>query len=334
MKPFPFAIYPALIKSERSYELSVASDLHGNTHALDALRHSIAETPSPIRGRGGVHRKIFAGDLVGYGHSSLPHSEGSVPRNLGGAEQILDYTRKYEGTPRADVVVSGNHEKAGLSGEEFNMNYLPAMRHVEDIKKENPELYRYLEGLPDIAAVHTYGTPHTSFVVSHESVMPNADQLVRNGHHGSYLYPDEMSEDEVRQELAQLDRMGYGGMHLITGHTHVPGLAMVNTEGPGFRSYGGRVGVADPESIQRLQSGIVVPRGWRMIFNPGSVGQPRDFDPRIAWGKLSVTPEKTIVRVVRAPYDIAAQQKAMADYFGERRVPGQKKHIDRLLLGR
>lgn len=333
MKPFPFAIYPALIKSSRSYEIAVGSDFHGNDLALDAWRHSIATEHSPIRGTGGVHQKIFAGDLVGYGHNS-PLIGPNGERLPGGAEKILDYTRKYEGTPRADIVVSGNHEKEGIRAEEPNSNYFPAMNHIEDLRQDNPELYSYVKGLPDIAALHTYGTPHTSFAVSHESVLPNAHEINRRGHHGSYLYPEEMTEDEVRRELAQLDRMGYGGMHLIVGHTHVPGLAMVNMDGPGFQSYGGAVGRASPESIQRLQSGIVVPRGWRMIFNPGSVGQPRDRDPRIAWGKLTVTPDQTIVRVVRSPYDIAAQQRAMADYFSKHNLESQARHIYRLTEGR
>jgi len=39
-----------------------------------------------------------------------------------------------------------------------------------------------------------------------------------------------------------------------------------------------------------------------LLMNPGSVGQPRDRDPRAAWGVLDLTREKFEVR--RVPYDI------------------------------
>ena len=41
-----------------------------------------------------------------------------------------------------------------------------------------------------------------------------------------------------------------------------------------------------------------------LLVNPGSVGQPRDSDPRAAWGLLDLTRRTFTIR--RVPYDIDA----------------------------
>ena len=41
-----------------------------------------------------------------------------------------------------------------------------------------------------------------------------------------------------------------------------------------------------------------------ILVNPGSVGQPRDGDPRAAWGVLDLTRRRFALR--RVPYDIDA----------------------------
>src|SRR2546427_593582 len=46
-----------------------------------------------------------------------------------------------------------------------------------------------------------------------------------------------------------------------------------------------------------------------LMVNPGSVGQPRDSDPRAAWGLLDLTRRTFAVR--RVPYDIDAVATAI-----------------------
>ena len=43
------------------------------------------------------------------------------------------------------------------------------------------------------------------------------------------------------------------------------------------------------------------------LINPGSVGQPRDGDPRAAYAMYE--PEARLVTLLRAEYDVAAAQK-------------------------
>jgi diadenosine tetraphosphatase ApaH/serine/threonine PP2A family protein phosphatase len=43
--------------------------------------------------------------------------------------------------------------------------------------------------------------------------------------------------------------------------------------------------------------------------NPGSVGQPRDGDPRAAWALLDL--EERVMTFRRTPYDVAGAQAAI-----------------------
>ena len=57
-------------------------------------------------------------------------------------------------------------------------------------------------------------------------------------------------------------------------------------------------------------SGLTATRdGGRLVVNPGSVGQPRDHDPRAAYAIYDSGEDTLLLR--RAVYDIAATQRAM-----------------------
>jgi diadenosine tetraphosphatase ApaH/serine/threonine PP2A family protein phosphatase len=49
--------------------------------------------------------------------------------------------------------------------------------------------------------------------------------------------------------------------------------------------------------------------GTRYLLNPGSIGQPRDGDPRAAFAIADL--DHQIIEFWRVPYDIAAVQKRM-----------------------
>jgi diadenosine tetraphosphatase ApaH/serine/threonine PP2A family protein phosphatase len=57
-------------------------------------------------------------------------------------------------------------------------------------------------------------------------------------------------------------------------------------------------------------AGVEIATG-RWLLNPGSVGQPRDGDPRAAW--LELDTEASTARYHRAPYDIDAAARAILD---------------------
>ncbi|MDX6591630.1 MAG: hypothetical protein QOJ13_826 [Gaiellales bacterium] len=83
----------------------------------------------------------------------------------------------------------------------------------------------------------------------------------------------------------------------LIGHSHVP---LAYTQGPGDRALGG---YAEPGTVE-LGDG-------RWLVNPGSVGQPRDGDPRAAYLLLDLDRGAATWR--RVPYDIAAAQQAILE---------------------
>jgi diadenosine tetraphosphatase ApaH/serine/threonine PP2A family protein phosphatase len=59
-------------------------------------------------------------------------------------------------------------------------------------------------------------------------------------------------------------------------------------------------------------AGLTIPLGHaRLVINPGSVGQPRDQDPRAAYGIYD--DEARLVTLKRAWYDVTVTQLAMAE---------------------
>ena len=81
----------------------------------------------------------------------------------------------------------------------------------------------------------------------------------------------------------------------LVGHTHRPAIYQQAEEGVR------QIAVPDGQAVS-IASG-------RFIINPGSVGQPRDGDPRCSYLTLDTT--AATVRFSRIPYDVEATQTKM-----------------------
>lgn len=121
-----------------------------------------------------------------------------------------------------------------------------------------------------------------------------------------YVFPDDVvtAPVKVSQIFDRIEKVCY------LGHTHVPG---VFTDEPDFYSpteLGGRYEINDRE---------------KCIINPGSVGQPRDRDPRASY----VVVDGWRVEFVRVEYDVPAviaKVKAipeLSDFLGLRLLDGR-----------
>ncbi len=80
----------------------------------------------------------------------------------------------------------------------------------------------------------------------------------------------------------------------------------------------------DAESIKPKYGQPRQLNGKRQIINPGSVGQPRDADPRAAYAILDF--EKNIFEHRRIDYDISAVQKRMRSYDMPERLIARLEH--------
>ncbi len=117
--------------------------------------------------------------------------------------------------------------------------------------------------------------------------------------HGSPLDEDEylFTEDEAAQVAPYLEaRVSF------FGHTHVQGGFLCHRNGVmRLRS----VASDGDEAVLELENDV------DYMVNPGSVGQPRDGDPRAAYALYD--PQARLVTFGRAAYDIVAAQKKILD---------------------
>ena len=128
--------------------------------------------------------------------------------------------------------------------------------------------------------------------------------------HGSPRDP--VWEYVVSQASATVSFMHFYTEWCLLGHSHVPFLCRPVENTAAFMTF--------PEDSP------VPLNDDRMIINPGSVGQPRDGDPRASYAVYDT--DTSAIYHHRTEYDIAATQRKMADAGLPRYL------IDRLSVGR
>ncbi|MCP4421820.1 MAG: metallophosphoesterase family protein, partial [Chloroflexi bacterium] len=96
----------------------------------------------------------------------------------------------------------------------------------------------------------------------------------------------------------------------LVGHTHVP--VMFEERLNGFR----KVNVRPPNYFQTREAFFLGPE--RLIINPGSVGQPRDSDPRAAYALLDTEDMTWFYR--RVSYPVREVQERMEKYGMPKRL--------------
>jgi len=106
--------------------------------------------------------------------------------------------------------------------------------------------------------------------------------------------------DEDEYVLDSLDALralrGCSRPRCFYAHTHVPAV---------YSLHSGALGYLETAS----NNALTLEPGITYLVNVGSVGQPRDGDPRAAFGLLDT--DAGTVRVHRVPYDVAGAQAAI-----------------------
>ena len=168
--------------------------------------------------------------------------------------------------------VRGNHDKvvAGIdNGANFNQTALAAAQWTS--QRLTPANLRYVRDLP-------------------RGPIKIADGLAIC--HGSPL-------DEDTYVFSDVDAWeifsGYTNPVTFFGHTHIPSLFWLEGRMLGVKALRGTTGriVLDPDG--------------RYLINPGSIGQPRDRDPRASY--MTYDSERRVVRWYRITYPIGEAQR-------------------------
>jgi len=189
--------------------------------------------------------------------------------------QVLDLVR-----PISTLVVRGNHDRAccGISSTvNFNSTARAAAKWtLEELSADHLVWLRSLEQGPLYPEVS--GAP---VAIAHGSPL-HEDHYILN----------------MRDAWAPLQQMT--ATITFVGHTHVQG---------GFAQKEHDWHELRPRYRSRTEADtwtLPVPPGTRHLINPGSVGQPRDFDWRAAFAIYDTEASEVTYR--RVPYDLAGAQ--------------------------
>lgn len=174
---------------------------------------------------------------------------------------------------RADVCLAGNHDLA--------------VRGTIDLEE--------FGGEAEVAARWTCGVLQPRAQEFLERLVPEGSVHGVRLYHGSARDPiwEYVLSDEAA--LATLDLAA--SPLVLVGHSHVA-LRLAQSDG----DLAGGVAVAGTELLFG---------GARALLNPGSVGQPRDNDPRAAYLLLDLDAQRASFR--RVDYDIERTQREMRD---------------------
>jgi len=273
---------------------AVISDVHANAAALKVVLADIAAR--------GLSRIICLGDTVGYGPDPL---------------ECVDLVRE-----RCAWCLMGNHDY-GVLYEPTNFNPAAEMaafwtRDQFDLEPNDAlraERYKFLNQLKVRVA---------------ERIGPNGAEPASNGNgaeipadgprvpllavHGSprkpineYIFPEDATNNADKMESI-FDRIP---QICMVGHTHVPG---VFTDEPDFYP---------PTELG--EHGYSFQPVEKAVINVGSVGQPRDGDPRASYVVLHADR----VEFVRLAYDVESTAKKIKS------IPKLPEYnADRLYVGR
>lgn len=206
--------------------------------------------------------------------------------------KVLDRMRTM---PRPTFAIRGNHDKvvAGAdSGEMFNPPALYAARWTaERLSTENMEYLRRLPIGPTII--------DDAFAVCHGSPLDE----------DAYIF----SDFDASMNFVHLNRFDAGLDVCFFGHSHIPSIFTLESDGI-------RV-----EAVRSARAKLKLERGKKYLINPGSVGQPRDRNPKSSYAIFDST--ERVVHFDRVAYDVESARRkihraGLPAMLGDRLVMG------------
>jgi predicted phosphodiesterase len=185
--------------------------------------------------------------------------------------QLLDKIREL----RPRFIVRGNHDKVCAGLEPDNTFSLPASQAAdwtrEKLRQDN---WRCLVDLPA------------------GPLWVGEDYMIAHG--------SPVDEDAYLLHMREISQAfdAFQGQLCFFGHTHLPGCFELNES----------LGQLNWISLQAGEWFRLQPQ-CRYLVNPGSVGQPRDRDPRVSF--MTYNPKRRCLRLHRLEYDVKGAARAI-----------------------
>lgn len=199
----------------------------------------------------------------------------------------------YGPDPNGCSALLRQHEPLALTG-----NHDWAVLGKLELSSFNPQARQVIEWTQAALDSET-----RSYLLAHEPLQAEPPFLLA---HASPRRPVWEYILDIATAATNFEKLGAATPVCLVGHTHVPILFSASANG------------AVRASPPVYGKPITLDNG-RYIVNPGSVGQPRDGDPRAAYALLE--PETMIWEFRRVPYAVEETQRRMREQgFSERLV--------------
>ena len=193
--------------------------------------------------------------------------------------QVIERSRQL-----GKLFIRGNHDKACAGLMDIRgFNHIAAAAVVWTNHELTPENLQWLKDLPQGPMLLS---PLTDVQIAHGSPRDEDEYLLVSDHAAE-------SAEEMEVPIT------------FFGHTHMQGGFLIKDgQEKTFRSnFDGKEGTISFE--------LSLEDEGKFLINPGSVGQPRDGDPRAACGVYDS--EKRTMTFLRVPYDIAKAQQRIRE---------------------
>ncbi len=252
---------------------AILSDIHSNLEALDTVLACCREA--------GVDQYLCLGDIVGY---------NANPREC--LYKVWDLNLM--------AIVRGNHDEYVASGDEemtgFNPNARAAVLWTRT--QISPEERAWLATPPMRMTV-----PGTPITLVH-ATLDSPEQW-------GYVFDTHHARDNFSYQFTQLCFCGHS--HVPVAFDKKPMTEDMEKSVVEMDNWARKLGET-AASIRPYEADVLtvpIEPGHKYLFNIGSVGQPRNHDPRASFAIFD-DQEKTVSRY-RLPYDIAGAQRKVLD---------------------
>ena len=293
--------------------VGLLSDVHGNIVALERVLEDACEQS--------VDTYWFLGDVLGYG-----------PRPL-------DCIDCLQVLPIADEAwLLGNHDLAAwllyenlgqTAGELEVQNLVADWQARQVVIKHGLQLASGLWWIRprSLGELPNWKVIRPGVCLAHGVVFKEAHDPFNIGSLGYLRHHWQARQSLVR--ATELD--GSGPIRLlIVGHTHVPIFWQADDGGTDRPWHSLSIDFnGDPQSLGDLQC-------RQVVINPGSVGQPRDGDPRAAYAILDLKQNTVSFRRVEYPIEQVQEEMRINGYPGYEYYPDYPENtlIGRLAVGK
>jgi predicted phosphodiesterase len=169
---------------------------------------------------------------------------------------------------RECTLVQGNHDYYAACNESMELFTPMAQKSIRWTRKQlSPFERKYLRHLPLIVDIETFTIVHSS---------------LSNPHRWNYIFKRKAADANFRNQFNAV---------CFYGHTHVP-LAFVK---------------GDNSLEKGFYETLQIRQGYQYLINVGSVGQPRDRNPKAAYVIYDLSEQTVTIR--RVDYDMELTQK-------------------------